>query len=208
MTPRDYALLAQEAYSAKPDIGNADSASRAIVRQTAAGLVVAFPGTDNLDCVAADLDAHPIDVIGIGQVHHGFWKAWGTIAADVIAAIDGHPVTLVGHSLGAAIAIMAAAAMVVEGKPPAAVYGFEPPRVSTNGSVAALLSRVPLSLYKNGNDIVPELPLDWHHAGMIQQIGRPMFPFPNVTDHSIARVITALAGSESPASSASATTTR
>jgi len=192
MTPRDYALLAQEAYSAKPDIGKADSASRAIVRQSAAGLIVAFPGTDNLDCVAADLDAHPIDVIGIGQVHHGFWKAWGAIAVDVIAAIDGRPVTLVGHSLGAAIAIMAAAAMVVGGKPPTAVYGFEPPRVSTNGSVAAVLEKVPLSLFKNGNDIVPELPLDWYHAGAIQKIGRPMFVFPNVTDHAIARVIAAL----------------
>ncbi|MCO8325897.1 alpha/beta fold hydrolase [Burkholderia cenocepacia] len=192
MSPRDFALLAQEAYSAKPDIGKADSASRAIVRQTAGGLVVAFPGTDNLDCVAADLDAHPIDVIGIGQVHHGFWKAWGAIAVDVLAAINGRPVTLVGHSLGAAIAIMAAAAMVVGGNPPAAVYGFEPPRVSTNGSVAAVLAKVPLNLYKNGNDIVPELPLDWRHAGPIQQIGRPMFPFPNVTDHALARVIAAL----------------
>ncbi|WP_175777650.1 alpha/beta fold hydrolase [Burkholderia anthina] len=192
MTPRDYALLAQEAYSAKPDIGNADSASRAIVRQTVAGLVVAFPGTDNLDCVAADLDAHPIDVIGIGQVHHGFWQAWEAISVPVLAAIGGRPVTLVGHSLGAAIAIMAAAAMVAAGNAPAAVYGFEPPRVSTNRSVAELLSKVPLSLYKNGNDIVPELPLDWRHAGAIQQIGRPMFPFPNVTDHAIARVIGAL----------------
>ncbi|VWB75758.1 lipase, class 3 [Burkholderia lata] len=199
MTPCDYALIAQEAYTAVPDIGKADSASRAIVRQTAGGLCVAFPGTDNLDCVAADLDAHPIDIIGIGQVHHGFWSAWGAIAVDVLAAIDGRPVTLVGHSLGAAIAIMAAAAMVVGGNPPAAVYGFEPPRVSTNGSVAALLEKVPLSLFKNGNDIVPELPLDWRHAGAIQQIGRPMFPFPNVTDHAIARVISALTSQAQPA---------
>ncbi|KVW08489.1 lipase [Burkholderia cepacia] len=204
MTPRDYALLAQEAYSAKPDIGKADSASRAIVRQTAAGLVIAFPGTDNLDSVVADLDVHPIDVIGIGQVHHGFWEA---IAVPGLAAVAGQPVTLVGHSLGAAIAIMAASAMVAAGRASAAVYGFEPPRVSTNENVAALLENVPLNLYKNGNDIVPELPLDWRHAGAIQQIGRPMFPFPNVTDHAIARVIAALAELQSPASSASATTT-
>ncbi|WP_322090028.1 alpha/beta fold hydrolase [Burkholderia cenocepacia] len=208
MTPRDYALLAQEAYSAKPDVGKADSASRAIVRQSPAGLVVAFPGTDNLDCVAADLDAHPIDVIGIGQVHHGFWKAWGAIAVDVLSAIDGRPVTLVGHSLGAAIAIMAAAAMVVGGNPPAAVYGFEPPRVSTNGSIAAVLAKVPLHLYKNGNDIVPDLPPDWEHASTIRPIGRAALPFPNVIDHAIARVITALAEIESPTSSASETMTR
>ncbi|ERJ35962.1 Glycerol dehydrogenase [Burkholderia sp. AU4i] len=207
MTPRDYALLAQEAYSAKPDIGKADSASRAIVRQTAAGLVVAFPGTDNLDSMVADLDVHPIDVIGIGQVHHGFWAAWEAIAAPVLAAVAGRPVTLVGHSLGAAIAIMAASAMVAGGNPPAAVYGFEPPRVSTNGSVAALLAQVPLCLYKNGNDIVPDLPPDWHHAGAVQPIGRAALPFPNVTDHAIARVIAALAEIESPASDASVTTT-
>ncbi|AIO29378.1 lipase family protein [Burkholderia cepacia] len=186
MTPRDYVLLAQEAYSAKPDIGNADSASRAIVRQTAGGLIVAFPGTDNLDCVVADLDAHPIDVIVIGQVRHGFWKAWGAITVDVLAAIDGRPVTLVGHSLDAAIAIMAAAAIVIGGNPPSAVYGFEPSRLSTNGSVGIVLAKVPLNLYKNASDVVPELPLNWRHAGAIQQIGRPMFPFPNVTDHAIA----------------------
>ncbi|WP_423379161.1 alpha/beta fold hydrolase [Burkholderia sp. LMG 32019] len=192
MTPRDFALLAQEAYSAKPDIGKADSASRAIVRETVAGLVVAFPGTDNLDSVVADLDVHPIDVIGVGQVHHGFWAVWDAIAAPVIAAVADRPVTLVGHSLGAAIAIMAASAMVAAGRVPAAVYGFEPPRVSTNGSVAALLAKVPLRLYKNGNDIVPDLPPGWQHAGAIQEIGRPSFPFPNVTDHSIARVVEAL----------------
>ncbi|RQV01117.1 lipase family protein [Burkholderia cenocepacia] len=201
MTPRDYALLAQEAYSAKPDIGKADSASRAIVRQTAAGLVVAFPGTDNVDSVVADLDVHPIDVIGVGQVHHGFWSVWTAIASPVLAAVGGRPVTLVGHSLGAAIAIMAASAMVAAGGAPSAVYGFEPPRVSTNGSIAALLAKVPLNLYKNGNDIVPELPPDWQHAGAIQPIGRATLPFPNITDHAIARVIAALTA---PVGSASA----
>ena len=48
MTPLDAAAIAQEAYIAAPDIGKADSASRAIVRTTAEGLVVAFPGSDNL----------------------------------------------------------------------------------------------------------------------------------------------------------------
>lgn len=193
MTPRDFALIAQEAYTANPDIGKAGSASRAIVRQTAAGLCIAFPGTDNLPSVGADLDIALSSVPGVGQVHRGFWEAWQAIALPVLAAIGGKPVTLIGHSLGAAIAIMAASAMMVSGNKPAAIYGFEPPRVSPQRNVSTLLAPVQLSLYRNGNDIVPDLPPDWEHAGPLMQIGKPSLPFPNIRDHAIARVIEALA---------------
>jgi len=197
MTPRDFALLAQEAYTATPDIGKADSASRAIVRQTAAGLVVAFPGSDNIDCWGADFDLGPLSVPGVGNVHQGFWQSWQAIAADVIAAIGEQPVTLVGHSLGAALAIMAAVSLTLAGKPPAAVYGFEPPRVSPDLSVRTLLTKVPVHLYKNGNDVVPDLPPDWNQAALLKHIGTPALPFPNVKDHMLARVIAALPVTES-----------
>lgn len=194
MTPCDYALLAQEAYSARPDIGKADSASRAIVRMTGAGLVVAFPGTDNFDCWDADFDVIPVSVHGLGQVHRGFLEAWQAIAAPVAAAIGNQPVTFVGHSLGAAIAIIGAAALTVAGKPPTAVYGFEPPRVSPDLTIRSLLAKVPVHLYKNGNDLVPEVPFGWQHAALLTHIGKPVLPFANVQDHAIARVISALSG--------------
>jgi hypothetical protein len=193
MTPHDFALLAQEAYTAAPDIGQADSASRAIVRRTPAGLVIAFPGTDNPECVIADLDAIAEPVAGAGDLHRGFWQAWQAIAIDVLAAINGQPVTLVGHSLGAALALMCAIEMTSSGNSPAAVYAFEPPRVSTSLAPRALLAKVPLHLYKNGADLVPELPPGWRHAGALEIIGTPSFPFPNLRDHQLARVIAALA---------------
>lgn len=192
MSPRDYALIAQEAYTAKPDIGDADSASRAIVRHTDAGLCIAFPGTDNADCWLADLNALPMSVPGIGDVHRGFWQAWEAISVPVLAAIAGQPVTLVGHSLGAAIALLAAAEMTMSGNPPAAVFAFEPPRVSPGIAVRTLLSGVQLHLYKNGNDLVPDLPLGWSHAGLLTHIGKPVLLLPNVADHSIERVILGL----------------
>jgi triacylglycerol lipase len=193
MNAHDFALIAQEAYTAAPDIGVADSASRAILRHTDAGLVVAFPGTDNVACYAADFDIEPFDVAGVGKVYKGFFDAWEAISLPVLAAVAGQPVTLVGHSLGAAIALMCAAYMTVGGNPPAAVYGFEPPRVGVDMGVRTALANVPVFLFRNGNDVVPDVPPGGYHAAMLTLIGKPAFPFPNLTDHEIARVIAALA---------------
>lgn len=188
MSPRDFALLAQEAYTAPPNIGVAASASRAIVRDTAAGLVVAFPGTDNHECVGTDMDMLTVNAPGIGEVHKGFWLAWQAIAAPVEAAVGEKPVIFVGHSLGAAIAILAAWTRYLAGQPVAYAYGFEPPHISPH----ALTAPFPLYLSKNGNDVVPELPLMWHHAGPLTQIGKALHPFANIQDHELANVIAAL----------------
>ena len=193
LTARDYALLAQEAYTAAPDIGKADSASRAIVRQTAAGLVVAFRGSDNADSWLTDFDVETVDVAGAGPVHRGFWQAWQAISVDVLAAINGQPVTLVGHSLGICLALMCAIEMTISSNPPAAIYGFEPARVSPGVGVRTLLAKVPVFLTKNGNDLVPDLPPGWQHAAPLTHIGTPALPIPNAIDHEIARVIAALA---------------
>jgi triacylglycerol lipase len=195
MTPKDFALLAQEAYTATPDIGVVNSASRAIVRHTDAGLVVAFPGTNNAACFSADFDIEPFEVAGVGEVYKGFWKAWDAISLPVLAAVDGCPVILVGHSLGAAMALCAAAYMAVGGNPPEAVYAFEPPRVGVDMGIRTALASVPLYLFRNGNDMVTDLPPEGHHPAMLTSIGSASFPFPNLADHAIARVVAALGAS-------------
>lgn len=192
LAPRDYALLAQEAYTAAPDIGKADSASRAIVRDTPAGLVIAFRGSDNADSWLTDFDIETVDVPGAGKFHAGFWRAWQAISIDVLAAINGRPVTFVGHSLGSALAIAAALDTTISGNPPVAAYGFEPPRVSPDMSARVALRNVDVRLYRNGLDIVPTVPIDWRHAAMLIPIGKPAFPFPNILDHEIGRVIESL----------------
>ncbi|NML34970.1 lipase family protein [Paraburkholderia antibiotica] len=198
MQARDFALIAQEAYVAKPDIGKADSASRAIVRHTDAGLVVAFPGSDNDACWATDFDVLTINVPDAGEIHRGFWAAWMAIADDVVKAIGNQPVTLVGHSLGGALAICCAVALTLAGKPPVAVYGFEAPRVSPGLGVRTLLAKVPVYIYKCGSDPVPDVPLGWHQSALVTHIGPPATIIPRVADHMIERVIDAF-GSGVPA---------
>lgn len=188
MTTRDFALLAQESYTAAPDIGVADSASRAIVRQTAAGLCVVFRGSDDIASWIHDLDALTTNVPGVGDVHEGFWTAWQAIAAPVTAAIGNQPVTFVGHSLGAAMAILAAVSATLAGKPPLAVYAFEPPRVSPGLGVRTLLAGVPLHLFRNGGDPVTNLPWFWNQPALLTHIG-PSRLLDDVEDHDMANVI-------------------
>lgn len=190
MSPYDYALIAQEAYAAAPDIGVSGSASRAIIRHTSAGVCVAFPGSDNPECWETDFNVIPLDVPGVGEMHKGFWHAWQAIAQPVLVAIGDGPVTLAGHSLGGALAICAAVTLTLNGRPPAAVYAFEPPRVSPGDCVAKLLTGVELHLYKNGGDIVPDVPFGWQHPGVLTHIGNAALP--NLDEHAIARVLDAL----------------
>jgi hypothetical protein len=193
VTPADYARLAARAYTEPPTIGLASSASRAVVFSPG---VVGFPGTDNLACWLADLDARAVDVPGMGRLHAGFWDAFQAISMPLLAlsAVD---VTL-GHSEGAALALLFGAQLCLAGRPPKAVYAFEPPRVSADGTIAALFAAhgVTLTLTQNGNDLVPAVPRlteKWQHAAPLQKIGRAALPFPNVQDHYIDRVIAALA---------------
>lgn len=192
MIPRDFALLAQEAYSATPDIGVARGPSCAIVRDVADGRVIAFPGTDSVADLMADFDVKPDPVPFLGHVHGGFWSAYLAIQSEVIAAASGHEVIFVGHSLGAALAIVAAASFVSNGNPVKAVWGFAPPRVSPEPSVAAVLSKTPTTLYRNGNDAVPAVPPMWPQSGSLIQIGKASLPFINLKDHALSRYIAAL----------------
>lgn len=193
MTPYDYALIAHEAYSAAPDIGVADSASRAIVRRTDEGLVIAFRGSDDVDAWLHDFEAVPDTIAGLGKVHEGFWSAWSAIAEQVMAVVGSDPVTFVGHSLGGGLASIAAASAVLAGKSVKAVYGFEPPRPSFDTTMRTLLANTPVYLYKNGSDPVPDVPIGGVHPASLIHIGKQGEFFPRVEDHLMPNVLASLA---------------
>ena len=188
MTPLEAGRLALRCYTDKPTFGKAVGSGRAVVYDRA----VAFPGTDNVATFLADLDVKARRVQGLGLVHCGFMDSWEEVAPQVLAlpAVD----IVIGHSLGAAMALLGAANLCLIGKPPKVVFAFEPPRISADDTIAKLFIAhgVELHLYRNGLDVVTEIPRlleAWQQPGVLDGIGHPLRPFVNTEDHLMVNVL-------------------
>lgn len=189
-----YALLAQKAYQLPPHIGAEASAARAIIETMPDGLTVAFPGTNNIACWLADLDVALTYVRGLGRLHAGFWGAYASIEGPLM---EQSPKVTTGHSEGADLALLYGGALCLAGKPPKAIYAFEPARVSVDATLAKLFAQhgVKLLLTQNGEDVVPMVPRllhAWQHPAELVKIGAASEPIPNIEDHLIENVIKAL----------------
>jgi triacylglycerol lipase len=188
MNPVDYAILARRAYTDSPTVGKADSASRMHVY----GDVHVFRGSDDVDSWLHDFDIALVPVPGLGHIHAGFYSAWLDICKECLALPA--PKAIAGHSLGAALAIICAAEWALKGVI-VPVYAFEPPRLCADNTLMGLLKSlgIPWFACRNGNDLVTQIPIGLALPGPLTRIGKPSLPIENVEDHSIDRVIEALA---------------
>ncbi len=106
-----------------------------------------------------------------GKVHTGFFLAWASIEDAVLTQISTWqsevaqsaelpPLYITGHSLGGALATMAAAALSDYGVDVAGVYTFGQPRVGDRTFVNQLNAhtRGKVLRFVNNNDIVPHVP--------------------------------------------------
>ncbi|KAL8403972.1 hypothetical protein RB594_009016 [Gaeumannomyces avenae] len=100
------------------------------------------------------------------KIHTGFNTGWRQVSAQVLPALaaakraTGYRVVVTGHSLGAAIATVAGAAIRAAGIEPAAdIYTYGSPRVG-NAVLADFITAQPGAEYRltHENDAVPRLP--------------------------------------------------
>jgi triacylglycerol lipase len=145
--------------------------------------VLAFRGTLGERDWLADFDFPPVNWEGDGKVHGGFKKQLDAVWAEVkqeLDQVDG-PVFYAGHSLGAALATLAAARRFIEnGTPPVALYSFGSPRVGTAGFMHAFPDDFLHCRVVNDLDVVPTVPprlfkrdpfrLEYHHVGIPHHI--------------------------------------
>lgn len=138
-------------------------------------LCIAFRGTDEIDDWLDNLKAFSTDQL-FGGFHYGFFSS----LEDVWKPIDmkcrflqqqkKRPIFFTGHSLGGAMATVAAAKYIYEDKPFNNLYTFGQPRVVTR-ETARILNSECRSIYfrfHNNNDIVTRVParlMGYSHAG-------------------------------------------
>ena len=130
--------------------------------------VLVFRGTDELIDWLTDLGVRLIRWSGAGLVHEGFRDAFESVWPETerLLAEDDSPVFYTGHSLGAALATLAAAK-----RPPRALYTFGSPLVGDK-TFAMSLSGVKVYRIVNNRDIVTTVPppLGFQHAGELYYI--------------------------------------
>lgn len=193
MTVLQYARLAAQCYSDPPTFGKPDGAGRAHIY----GDVAALLGTNDLAALIADIDAVTENVPGLGSIHAGFWSAFCEISGDLMRLT---PQVIVGHSLGGALALIYAGMLCRAGRPPAAVYCFEPPRLCADVTLNALLDSHGVMRWacRNGLDPITELPSWMTLPAPLSPIGQKAL-IPNLLDyHMMADVMTSLQASPAP----------
>jgi hypothetical protein len=140
-------------------------------------VVLAFAGTDPGIWQNLVTDFTPVPQAG-SDVHDGFGLAAAaaepeTDRAIQLAAQSGKPLFITGHSLGAALAALAALRASNAGMPPRAIYTFGMPRVGGPrfGTSYGDLARITYRLV-HGIDLVSRVPpssLGFHHVGHLLQ---------------------------------------
>jgi len=134
--------------------------------------VLVFRGTEQeIQDLLHDADTWPVVAFGgKALVHRGFNNALASVWTPIEAALRtiDCPLFYTGHSLGAALATLAAAR-----RAPSVVYTFGSPRVGDLG-LCELLTRIPFHRVVHGSDIVTTVPpeiLGFRHVGAERHIG-------------------------------------
>jgi len=130
-----------------------------------AGDICVFRGTDEFGDLMKDLDV-ALAREGEARVHRGFQRALDLIWDGVLEALGDRPAVFAGHSLGGAMATLAA----WRRSETCCAYTFGAPRVG--GRQLREKLSTPVHRVVNNNDFVTRLPppVHYRHAGSLQYI--------------------------------------
>ena len=195
MIPTDAQLCAAAAAAYAMPATFAVSDIHAVVAAIDGLTVVAFRGTvpTSWRDWFRDIDAVPTPVMDhprLGLCHRGFMSGAEAILPMLLPALTG-PYAMVGHSLGGALAVSAAALLADLGRPPVVLTTFGAPRVGIGGRLAEVLAGAPGRSYRRGDDPVTTIPIwPFRHHRALTHIG--VASIDAIADHAISGYAAAL----------------
>lgn len=138
-------------------------------------LCMAFRGTNELADWLDNMNSFPENVL-FGSFHRGFWKSvedvWGKINGkyEELRNKKKRPLFITGHSLGGAMATIAAARFIHQDKPFISVYTFGQPRSMDRNAARIFNAEAGERCYRfqNNEDIVTRVParlMGYSHVG-------------------------------------------
>ena len=136
--------------------------------------IIAFRGTDDRSDVISDINVIPLYKKKYGWIHRGVYNAAEELIGQVKNAIkylnaDNKPIYITGHSLGGAMACIAALMLENEGYHISGVITFGAPKCGKSGFKAKFQKEIVHSKqYMFDRDPVPKVPrgyMFWKHPG-------------------------------------------
>jgi len=174
------------------DFFNEDDTEASLIKSIDSSAVqfaaLVLRGTNDPRDWLTDFNAIQDGWAGVGLVHKGFAKALDLVWDKVTASLDKNvppdcPLFITGHSLGAALATLAASL-----RKPRALYTFGSPRVGDN-DFGATLSGMNAFRVVNNRDVVTTVPppLPFHHVGELHYITHQGGMLVSPNDETVAR---------------------
>ncbi len=196
MDDAQLAAIAAEAYGAAPSWCAGDVHALAVNRADFPIIAVRGTTADPADWLR-DLSALPERDPDLGWCHRGFLDGARALSGAIMASgADLRGAILVGHSMGGAIALLLAGMLIARNVPVRAVVAFGAPRCGS-WKLRRVLRRIPLRLYRNGDDPVPDVPFlpgFYVHPCALIAVGEPALD--PIADHAIASYRRTLTSSE------------
>jgi len=155
--------------------------TRGVIVTGPGATIIAFAGTDPLVPANWISDFDVGFKVTPGRMHHGFDKAFDAVSAQITEALaerGAEPLLITGHSMGAALAVIAADHFLSEKNVRAtAVYAFGMPRVGGEDFAVRYNETLGATTYRlvHGDDIVATVPpsrLGFRHVGRLIRCAR------------------------------------
>ncbi len=174
-------------------------ATECFVAATPDTLLVTFRGTAGLRDWLSDLNTFSTTA-SYGSLHRGFYFAFQAVKSSLEQVMrnigtDNRMLVLTGHSLGGALATVAAAEWATSFKI-RSVYTYGQPRVCKSDTASHIQTKLASKFFRivNDDDIVTRVPPGYTHVGKLFHFG----PTGGVSNESLAATALSLESSEAP----------